>query len=61
MAYANLLHFMTQLSRLSLLSLGGDPFVWKVRFENFSGYVWVLESYFGLCANGVVNFYFFIF
>ena len=45
MAYATLLHFMTQLSRCSLLSLGGAPFVWQVRFVIF-GYVWVLESYF---------------
>ena len=28
MAYATLLHFMTQLSRRSLSSLGGAPFVW---------------------------------
>ena len=28
MAYATLLHFMTQLSRQSLSSLGGAPFVW---------------------------------
>ena len=28
MAYTNLLHFMTQLSRRSLLTLGGAPFVW---------------------------------
>ena len=38
MAYATLLHFMTQLSRWSLSSLGGAPFVWQVRFEIF-GYV----------------------
>ena len=37
-AYATLLHFMTQLSRWSLSSLGGAPFVWQVRFEIF-GYV----------------------
>ena len=46
MTYATLLHFMTQLSRRSLSSLGGAPFVWQVRFGIF-GYVWVLESYFG--------------
>ena len=46
MAYATLLHFMTQLSRRSLSSLGGAPFVWQVRFGIF-GYVWVLENYFG--------------
>ena len=28
-----LLHFMTQLSRRSLSSLGGVPFVWQVRFK----------------------------
>jgi len=28
MAYATILHFMTQLSRCSLSSLGGSPFVW---------------------------------
>ena len=32
MAYATLLHLMTQLSRRSLSSLGGAPFVWQVRF-----------------------------
>ena len=36
MAYATLLHFMTQLSRRSLSSLGGAPFIWQVRFEFFS-------------------------
>ena len=47
MAYATLMHFMTQLSRQSLSSLGGAPFVWQVRFGIYIGYVWVLESYFG--------------
>ena len=46
MTYATLLHFMTQLSRHSLSSLGGASFVWQVRFGIF-GCVWVLESYFG--------------
>ena len=32
-AYATLLHFMTQLSRHSLSSLGGAPFVWHVSFK----------------------------
>ena len=32
MAYATLLHFMTQLSRRSLSSLGGAPFLWQVIF-----------------------------
>ncbi|KAL0001464.1 hypothetical protein SO802_015245 [Lithocarpus litseifolius] len=35
MAYASQMHFMTQLSRQSLSSLVGAPFVWQVRFENF--------------------------
>ncbi|KAL0014164.1 hypothetical protein SO802_001233 [Lithocarpus litseifolius] len=38
MAYATLMHFMTQLSRRSLSSLDGAPFVWQV---------WVYE-YFGV-------------
>ena len=32
MAYATLLHFMTQLSRHSLSCLGGALFAWQVRF-----------------------------
>ena len=32
MAYATMMHFMTQLSRQSLSSLGGAPIVWQVRF-----------------------------
>ena len=32
MAYAILLHFMTQLSQHSLSSLGGAPFAWQVKF-----------------------------
>ena len=32
-AYGTLLHFMTQLSRHSLSSLGGAPFVWQVSFK----------------------------
>ena len=39
MAYATLMHFMTQLSRWSLSSLGGAPFVWHVRFGIYFGYV----------------------
>ena len=39
MAYASLMHFMTQLSRQSLSSLGGAPFVWQVRFGIYCGYV----------------------
>ena len=46
MGCATLLHFMIQLSRCSLSSLGGAPFVWQVRFGIFD-YVWVLKSYFG--------------
>ena len=39
MAYATLMHFMTQLSRRSLSSLGGVPFVWQVRFGIYFSYV----------------------
>ena len=60
MAYATLLHFMTQLSRCSLSSLGGAPFVWQVRFGIF-GYVWVLESHFGYVIMMYVSFFFFFF
>ena len=35
MAYATLMHFMTQLSKRSLSSLSEAPFVWQVRFEIF--------------------------
>ena len=47
---------MTQLSRHSLSSLGGTPFVWQVRFGIF-GYVWVLvgpqvqEDVDGICPR----------
>ncbi|KAK9997227.1 hypothetical protein SO802_021913 [Lithocarpus litseifolius] len=37
MAYATLMHFMTQLSRLSLSSLGGAPFVWQVWMYEYFG------------------------
>ena len=57
MAYATLLHFMTQLSKHSLSSLGGAPFVWQVRFGNF-GYVW--GKLFWLCYNVVVNSFIFL-
>ena len=60
MAYTTLLHFMTQLSRHSLSSLGGAPFVWQVRFWIF-GYVWVLESHFGRCAINDICWFFFNF
>ena len=43
MAYATLMHFMTQLSRQSLSSLGGAPFVWQVRFGIYFGYVLVVK------------------
>ena len=43
MAYATLMHFMTQLSRRSLSSLGGAPFVWQVRFGIYFGYVLVVK------------------
>ena len=39
MSYATLMLFMTQLSRWSLSSLGGAPFVWQVRFGIYFGYV----------------------
>ena len=39
MAYATLLHFITQLSRRSLSSLGGVPFVWQVRFKFLVKYI----------------------
>ena len=46
MAYATLMHFMTQLFRWSLSSLGGAPFVWQVRFRFFFLWkflvIWVL-------------------
>ena len=43
MAYATLMHFMTQLSRRSLSSLGGASFVWQVRFGIYFGYVLVVK------------------
>ena len=52
MAYATLLHFMTQLSRHSLSSLGGAPLVWQVRF----GIFWLCVGFgksFWLCRNDV--------
>ena len=55
MAYATLMHFMTQLSRRSLSSLGGAPFVWQVRFGIYLAMCW-LWKLFCLCGNGVVNF-----
>ena len=56
---STLLHFMTQVSRHSLSSLGGAPFVWQVRFEIFFffGYVWVLESHFGYVVMMYVDFF----
>ena len=38
-AYATLMHFMTQLSKRNLSSLGRAPFVWQVRFGIYFGYV----------------------
>ena len=38
-ANATLMHFMTQLSKRNLSSLGGAPFVWQVRFGIYFGYV----------------------
>ena len=56
MAYATLLHFMTQLSRCNLSSLGGAPFVWQVRLGIF-GYVSVLNSHFGYVIMMYVGFF----
>ena len=62
MAYATLMHFMTQLSRQILSSLGGALFVWQVRFDIYFFYVLVLKiilAMYGLlwlCDNGIVNF-----
>ena len=39
MAYATLMYFMTQLSRRSLSSLGGAPFLWQVSFGIYFGFV----------------------
>ena len=56
MAYMTLLHFITQLSKRILSSLGGAPFVWQVCF-GFFGYVWILESYFGQVVMVCVDFF----
>ena len=52
MTYTTLLHFMTQLSRCSVSSLGGVSFVWQVRFGIFLGCVG-FEKLFWLGCNGV--------
>ena len=39
MTYATLMHFMTQLSRQSLSSLGRAPFLWQVRFGIYFSHV----------------------
>ena len=54
MAYATLLHIMTQLSKRSLSSLGGATFVWQVRFGIFGcvGF----GKLFWLCCNGDFRF-----
>ena len=39
MDYATLLHFMTQLSRRSLSSLGGATLVWQVRIKFLVRYI----------------------
>ena len=67
MAYATLLHFMNQLSRRSLSSLGGAPFVWQVRFELFiylfvfamSGFCF--ENCFGYVIMMCVDLFLFLF
>ncbi|KAL0015379.1 hypothetical protein SO802_002448 [Lithocarpus litseifolius] len=43
MAYATLMHFMTQLSRRSLSNLGGAPFVWQAGCEGYVECEWALE------------------
>ena len=55
MAYATLMHFMIQLSRWSLSSLGGAPFAWQVRFGIYFGCV-ECGKLFWFCGNDVVNF-----
>ena len=57
MAYATLLHFMTQLSWSSHSSLGDAPFAWQVRFW-ILGYVCILESHFGFCIIDDVCWFF---
>ena len=39
MTYATLMHFMTQLSKQSLSSLGRAPFLWQVRFGIYFSHV----------------------
>ena len=39
MAFVTLMHFMAQLSRQSLSSLGGAPFGQQVRLDIYFGYV----------------------
>ena len=59
MAYATLMHFMTQLFRWSLSSLGGAPFVWQVRFKFIYLFIFLCVGFrnlFWLSGNGVVNF-----
>ena len=54
MSYSTLFHFVTQLSKRSLLSFGGAPFVWQggLEFLAMCGF-WKL---FWLDCNGVVKF-----
>ena len=57
MAYATLLHFMTQLSWCSLSSLEGAPFVWQVGFKFLVRCI--LQRLFVLllvCANIIIIF-----
>ena len=55
MTYATLLHFMTQLSRRSLLSLGGAPFVWQVRFK------FLVRFFFAKIICVIIDAYYFFF
>ena len=58
MAYATLLYFMTQLSKRSLSSLRGAPFVWQVGFGFFFFFLCVgFGKLFWLGCNSVVNFF----
>ena len=65
MAYATLMHFMIQLSRQSLSSLGEASFVCQVMFGifwlcvGFGELFWLCMDFgklYWLCGNGVVNF-----
>ncbi|KAK9996765.1 hypothetical protein SO802_021451 [Lithocarpus litseifolius] len=52
MAYATLMHFVTQLSRRSLPSLGGAPFVWQMKLNPWAGCEGYAEYEQALKQNG---------